>query len=57
MSTDLVPAAQAAVVPGRRDMEGRHLGFYANFPSQESEQVLLKAGISFVSVAGGSRKA
>ncbi|MGE8425542.1 MAG: glycoside hydrolase family 92 protein, partial [Sphingobacterium siyangense] len=30
-------------------MEGKHLGFYTEFPTQANEQVLMKAGISFVS--------
>lgn len=31
---------------------GRNAGFYVEFPTTEGEQVLLKSGISFVSVAG-----
>ncbi|WP_394677101.1 GH92 family glycosyl hydrolase [uncultured Sphingobacterium sp.] len=33
-------------------MEGKHLGFYTEFPTQANEQVLMKAGISFVSMEG-----
>jgi predicted alpha-1,2-mannosidase len=44
--------AHAEVVPGCRNMEGKHLGFYTEFPTTEGEQVLLKAGISFVSIEG-----
>lgn len=32
--------------------EGKHLGFFTEFPTQKDEQVILKAGISFVSIEG-----
>ena len=39
-------------MPGRKEYEGKNVGFYAEFPTRNGEQVLMKAGISFVSVAG-----
>ena len=44
--------ARATVLPGCRSQEGNHLGFYAEGATREGEQLLLKAGISFVSVEG-----
>lgn len=44
--------AHAAVFAGCRQMEGQHLGFFAEFPTAAGEQVLLKAGLSFVSIEG-----
>ncbi len=44
--------AEARVIDGCREMEGDHLGFFSEFPTKEGEQVLLKCGISFVSVEG-----
>ena len=44
--------AAAKVLPGCRELEGKHLGFYSDFATSEGEVVLLKAGISFVSVTG-----
>jgi predicted alpha-1,2-mannosidase len=44
--------AHAAVLEGVKEKEGKHLGFYTTFDTKENEQVLLKAGISFVSIAG-----
>jgi predicted alpha-1,2-mannosidase len=44
--------AQAEVLPGCRQLEGKHLGFFVEFPSTAGEQVLLKAGISFASIEG-----
>ncbi|RYX81992.1 glycoside hydrolase family 92 protein [bacterium] len=45
----------ADVLPGTRKMEGRHLGFYANFPTQANEHISLKVGLSFVSIEGARR--
>lgn len=44
--------ADAEVFYGRKEMQGKHLGFFTEFATEENEQVLLKAGISFVSVEG-----
>ncbi len=47
---DVVAAAK--VLEGCREKEGDHLGFYTEFATTENQQVLMKAGISFVSVNG-----
>ncbi|PUZ26764.1 alpha-1,2-mannosidase, putative [Chitinophaga costaii] len=44
--------AKAAVLPGLRAKAGKHLGFYTEFATTSQETVMLKAGISFVSIAG-----
>lgn len=44
--------AEADILPMCRKAEGKHLGFYTEFATEEQEQVLLKCGISFVSVEG-----
>jgi predicted alpha-1,2-mannosidase len=44
--------AHAEVLRGCRGKEGKHLGFFVEFPTTAGEQVMLKAGISFVSIAG-----
>jgi predicted alpha-1,2-mannosidase len=44
--------ANAAVLPGVKVKQGKHLGFYTRFATKTNEQVLLKSGISFVSIAG-----
>ena len=43
--------AKAKIIPNVSEKQGKHLGFYAEFPTEQDEQVVLKAGISFVSVA------
>lgn len=43
---------QAQQIPGCRETEGEHLGFYTEFRTKAGEQVLLKAGISYVSIEG-----
>ena len=50
---EFVTACQsAAQFPGCREKEGEHLGFYAEFPTKDKEVIFLKAGISYVSIAG-----
>jgi putative alpha-1,2-mannosidase len=40
------------ILKGIKQKQGKHLGFYTNFATSANEQVLMKSGISFVSVAG-----
>lgn len=47
--------AEAAVLDSVLEMEGKHLGFFSEFSTEENEQVMLKAGISFVSMEGAER--
>jgi predicted alpha-1,2-mannosidase len=42
--------AHARVIPDTSAMEGKHLGFYAGFTVGDRRPILLKAGISFVSI-------
>jgi len=44
--------ADAEILKGLREKQGKHLGFYSEFATKAGEQVLLKSGISFVSIAG-----
>lgn len=41
---------EAKILYGKTEMKGKHLGFFSEFPTQQNEQVLLKTGISFVSI-------
>ncbi len=43
---------EAEILPGCREKEGQHLGFYAEFPTEDKEAILVKAGLSFVSLEG-----
>jgi len=47
--------AAAKVIEDCREMEGDHLGFYSEFATTNGEPVLLKAGISFVDLAGAKQ--
>lgn len=47
--------AEAIVLDSVSEMEGKHLGFYTEFPTHEGEQVMLRAGISFVSMEGAEK--
>ena len=52
-SSDFVQACKSAeVIPDCQEKEGQHLGFYGEFATRPGETVLVKAGISFVSIAG-----
>jgi predicted alpha-1,2-mannosidase len=42
----------AAVTPLVKEATGRHLGFFTEFPTNADDKVLLKVGISFVSIEG-----
>lgn len=44
--------AQAPVIEGKTELQGKHVGFFTQFPTAAMEQVVLKAGISFVDVEG-----
>lgn len=37
---------------GVREMQGKHLGFYTEFPTKDKEEVLFRSGISFSSLEG-----
>ncbi|MCU7552208.1 GH92 family glycosyl hydrolase [Chitinophagaceae bacterium LB-8] len=47
--------ANAKVLPGAKKMQGRHLGFYSEFATRDKEQVMIKTGISFVSMEGAQK--
>ena len=52
-SAAFVEACQLAEkIPGCREKQGSHLGFYAEFPTHDQDVILLKAGISYVSLEG-----
>ena len=44
--------ANAEVIRGVNEIEGKHVGFFAEFPTSENERVDLKVGISFVDQDG-----
>lgn len=44
--------AHATILRNTKEKQGKHLGFYTEFATKDKEQVLLKAGISFISIAG-----
>ncbi len=46
---------QAKLLPMQRKAQGEHLGFYTEFATEEGDEVLLKCGISFVSMEGAEK--
>ncbi len=47
--------ASACIERGCREAKGKHLGFFTEFPTSKGEQVLMKVGISFVSIEGARK--
>nr|WP_321412238.1 GH92 family glycosyl hydrolase [uncultured Carboxylicivirga sp.] len=47
--------AKAEIVKSPDEIEGKHLGFFTNFSTKQDEQVLLRTGISFVSIDGARK--
>ncbi len=46
---------EARISRGTTEASGKHIGFFVEFPTKEGEQVLLKSGISFVSIEGAKK--
>lgn len=44
--------AAAEITYGEPEAQGRHLGFFAEFATEANEEVLVKCGVSFVSIEG-----
>ncbi|MDR1556588.1 MAG: GH92 family glycosyl hydrolase [Tannerellaceae bacterium] len=47
--------SEAAVVRDLPELEGRHIGFFAEYETQKDEIIEVKAGISFVDMQGAER--
>ncbi len=47
--------ADADILPQKTEFQGKHLGFYSNFETEGEEIVMLKSGISFVSIEGAKQ--
>jgi len=45
----------AEVLYGCRQIQGKHIGFFVEFPAIENRQVLVKTGLSFVGVEGARK--
>lgn len=43
---------EAPVLRGVKKIEGKHIGFFTEFPTSDGEEVTLKVGISFVDIEG-----
>ena len=43
-------AGTALRLPGQKEFEGDHIGFYSDFPTKPGEQVMFRSGISFSSI-------
>lgn len=50
----LTRVSQAPIITDKKELEGKHLGFFTEFPTKEGEVVEVKAGISFVDMEGAA---
>jgi predicted alpha-1,2-mannosidase len=48
-------ASTAEILDGCREKTGKQLGFYTEFSTEQDEPVMLKSGISFVSIEGAKK--
>jgi predicted alpha-1,2-mannosidase len=48
----LQQVARARIIRNERRCEGKHIGFFTEFETQQDEVITLKTGISFIDVAG-----
>lgn len=53
--TYLQQVSRADIIRNAREMEGKHIGFFTEFPTEANETVTLKAGISLVDMAGAEK--
>ena len=51
----LTRVSEAPINSGLEEVEGDHIGFFSEFPTQEGEEVNLQVGISFVDMAGAKK--
>lgn len=47
--------SKATILRKKKKVEGKHLGFFLDFPTVKEEQVTLKVGISFVDMEGARK--
>ncbi|MBB4034334.1 putative alpha-1,2-mannosidase [Dysgonomonas hofstadii] len=47
--------SEAAIIRDKKELEGKHLGFFTEFETQKDEEITLKVGISFVDMAGAEK--
>ncbi|RVU02038.1 glycoside hydrolase family 92 protein [Mucilaginibacter limnophilus] len=47
--------AEASILKNIKEKEGKHLGFYTEFDTKDKEQVLMRSGISLVSMDGAKK--
>ena len=47
--------AESPIIRDKKELEGKHLGFFTEFPTKEREVVELKVGISFVDMEGAEK--
>ncbi|GAB6011067.1 GH92 family glycosyl hydrolase [Viscerimonas tarda] len=47
--------AQSEIIRDKKELEGKHIGFFTEFPTKSNEELTLTAGISFVDMEGAEK--
>ena len=47
--------SEAPIIRDKKELEGKHLGFFTEFETHKGEEVTLKVGISFVDIDGAEK--
>jgi len=48
----LSQVAESEIITGRDSIDGTHIGFYSQFPTEKGEKITLRVGISYVDIQG-----
>ena len=51
----LKKVSEAAIIRDNKELEGKHLGFFTEFPTEKNEEITLKVGISYVDMEGAEK--
>lgn len=51
----LTRVSEAKIIKDKKELEGKHLGFFTEFETKADEEITLKVGISFVDLQGAEK--
>ena len=47
--------AESDIIYGNNELEGKHIGFFTEFPTTKGEEIIFKAGVSFTDMDGAEK--
>jgi len=51
----LTQVSKASIIKNKKELQGKHIGFYTEFSTEDQEEVQMQVGISFVDVSGAAK--